>query len=48
VLLTAALLLLIGGCPIDTSELTTSVVQAALESISNSLVEALSTYLAGI
>jgi hypothetical protein len=36
-----------GGCPIDSDKLTTDVVQAALESVTNSLVEALSTYLAG-
>ena len=46
-LLAGAVLLLTGGCPIDTDDLTASVLEAALQSISDSLVEAASTYLAG-
>lgn len=42
-----AILILPGGCPIDADDLTTSVVQAALESITDSVVSALSAYLAG-
>lgn len=42
-----ALLLLMGGCPIDSDQLATDVVRAALESITDSAVEALSTFLAG-
>jgi len=40
-------LLLTGGCPIDTDQLIADLVQAGLESATNSLVETLSTYLAG-
>ena len=47
VILTGALLLLAGGCPVDADALVTELLQAALDSISNSLVEALSSYLAG-
>jgi len=48
VLLGGALLLtvLMGGCPIDGAALTTDVLQASLQSITNSLVDTLSTYLA--
>ncbi|MFH1747670.1 MAG: hypothetical protein ABIG44_11565 [Planctomycetota bacterium] len=46
-LLAGAVLLLTGGCPVDTDDLTANVLQAALQSISDSLVEAVSTYLAG-
>ena len=46
-LLGGILLLSMGGCPVDTDKLTTEVVQAALESISTSIVDVLSTYLAG-
>lgn len=46
-LLAAGLLLLTGGCPIDTDQLIADLVQAGLESATNSLVETLSTYLAG-
>jgi hypothetical protein len=37
---------LMGGCPIDTDKLATDATQAILTSITNSLVEALSKYLA--
>ena len=37
---------LMGGCPIDTDQLATDVTQAILTSITNSLVEALSQFLA--
>ena len=46
VLLVAASTLLLGGCPIDTTALVTDVVAAALQSASNSFVEALSVFLA--
>jgi len=36
-----------GGCPVDSDALIADVVTAALESASNSFVEALSAYLAG-
>jgi hypothetical protein len=42
-----ALLLLMGGCPIDTDQLIADVVQAALDSATNSFVDALSAFLAG-
>ena len=42
-----ALLLLMGGCPIDSDALVADVIKAALESATNSFVEALSAYLAG-
>lgn len=41
------LLIPLSGCAVDTDQLTTDVVQAALQSISTSLVESLGTYLAG-
>jgi hypothetical protein len=47
VILCGGLLSAMGGCPIDSDALATDVVQAALLSVTNSLVEALSTYLAG-
>lgn len=47
IFLGGALFLLMGGCPIDGDLLTTEVVDAALQSITSSLVDALSTYLAG-
>jgi hypothetical protein len=47
VLLTGALLLPMGGCPIDSDALIADVVRAALESATNSFIETLSTYLAG-
>jgi hypothetical protein len=47
VVMSGVLLLLTGGCPIDSEALATDVFQAALDSITNSLGEALSTYLAG-
>ncbi len=37
---------LMGGCPVDTDQVATDVTQALLTSITNSLVEALSQYLA--
>lgn len=40
-------LLSLGGCPVDNEAVLTEVVRAALDTASNSLVEALSTYLAG-
>ena len=46
-LLAVVLLLPMGGCPVDTDELVTDVTRAALESITTSLVDTLSTYLAG-
>ncbi|MBN2446835.1 MAG: hypothetical protein JXO22_08925 [Phycisphaerae bacterium] len=46
-ILATALLLLMGGCPVDLDTLTTDLLQAGLESLSTSLVDALSTYLAG-
>jgi len=46
-LLSGALLLLLGGCPIDSDKLATDVAEAALQSVTTSLVEALSTYLTG-
>lgn len=42
-----ALLLLMGGCPVDSDQLIADVVQAALDSATNSFVEALSAFLAG-
>lgn len=42
-----ALLLLMGGCPVDSDALIADVVRAALESTTNSVLEALSAYLAG-
>ena len=47
IILGGALLLGTGGCPVDEDALATDVVQAALTSITNSLVDALSTQLAG-
>jgi hypothetical protein len=47
-LLAGALLVAMGGCPVDSDELVADVVRAALESATNSFVETLSTYLAGI
>lgn len=44
--LLGGVLLLMGGCPIDTDKLATDVFSAALTSIVTSLVEALSKYLA--
>ena len=41
------LLLPLGGCPINGDDLTISVVEAALTSITNSLVEALTAQLDG-
>jgi hypothetical protein len=35
-----------GGCPVDTSKLVTDVVAAALQSASDSIVDALSAFLA--
>ena len=46
-ILGGALLLLMGGCPIDSDALVADVIKAALESATNSFVEALSAYLAG-
>jgi hypothetical protein len=46
-ILGGALLLLTGGCPIDSDQLVADVVRAALESATNSFVETLSTFLAG-
>ena len=46
-ILGGALLLLMGGCPIDSDALIADVIQAALESATNSFIEALSAYLAG-
>ena len=44
----AALLLLpLSGCAVDTNELAVDVLRAALDSVSNSLVDTLSQYLAG-
>jgi hypothetical protein len=40
-------LLCLGGCPVDWDALTTDVTEAALSSVSASLVDALSAYLAG-
>ena len=47
VLISAALLLLMGGCPVNTDKLTTDVVEAALQSMATSLVDTLSVFLAG-
>ena len=47
VVLCGALLLLMGGCPIDTDDVITDAALAALESAANSFIETLSTYLAG-
>ena len=47
VILGGALLLLMGGCPVDSDQLIADVIRAALESATNSFVETLSTYLAG-
>lgn len=47
VILCGVLVLLMGGCPVDTDELITDVTRAALESATNSFVEAFSTFLAG-
>ena len=47
IMLSGALLLLaLGGCPIDGDKLTTDVVQASLQSITDSIVDTLSAYLA--
>ena len=46
-MLGGALLFLVGGCPVDMDALITDVVNAALESATNSVVDALSAYLAG-
>ncbi len=40
-------LLAVGGCPIDSADVVTQTVQAGLEAIVASLVDSLSTYLAG-
>jgi hypothetical protein len=45
--LAGVLLLAAGGCPIDGDQVLTSVVRAALESATDSLVETLATHLAG-
>ena len=42
-----ALLLSLGGCPIDGDEVLTATVEAALNAATTSLVDALSAYLAG-
>lgn len=42
-----ALLITTSGCAIDSAQLITDVVQAGLTSVSSSLVNALSVYLAG-
>jgi len=47
VILSGALLLLMGGCPIDSDQLIADVIKAALESATTSFVDTLSTYLAG-
>jgi hypothetical protein len=46
-LLGGLLLVPMGGCPIDTDQVTTDVFQATLQSVTSSLVDALSAYLAG-
>jgi hypothetical protein len=46
-ILGGALLLLMGGCPVDSDQLIADVVRAALESATTSFVDTLSTYLAG-
>jgi len=38
---------LLTGCPVDTDELATAVTEAALNSVTNSIVDSLATYLAG-
>ena len=43
----AALAIATGGCVIDGGQLITDVVQAGLESVTGSLVDALSDYMAG-
>jgi hypothetical protein len=42
-----ALLLSLGGCPISGDDVLTATVQAALNAATTSLVDTLSTYLAG-
>jgi len=44
--LTCTALLSVGGCPIDSNDVITATVQAALDAASQSLVDALSAYLA--
>jgi hypothetical protein len=46
-ILSGALVLLMGGCPIDSDQLIADVVRAALESATNSFIDTLSTFLAG-
>ncbi|MBU0637238.1 MAG: hypothetical protein KKB50_00080 [Planctomycetes bacterium] len=46
-LMAGVLLLLMGGCPVNTDQLATDIFQAGLESIASSLVDALSAFLAG-
>jgi hypothetical protein len=38
---------LLGGCPIDTDELAISVTEAALNSVTDSIVDSLATHVAG-
>lgn len=42
-----ALLMLLGGCPIDGEDVLTATVEAALNAATTSFVDALSAYLAG-
>jgi hypothetical protein len=46
-LIVAAGVFSIAGCPVDSDNLLTDVTRAALESATSSIVEALSAYLAG-
>lgn len=45
--LAGGLLLLTGGCPVDVDKLSVALLQAGLDSVTGSLIEALQTYLAG-
>ena len=40
-------MLLTGGCPVDVDKLSVALLQAGLDSVTGSLIEALQTYLAG-